>query len=110
MNMNLKGIKNFDPMIDSSHLRDIFKKFNQAKFVYGCHNAGIFDYLSLEPCLSETISDAGGFILSRLEVVLDALTGMALAQKCNERYALTRESYTFLCSRSPFYLGDLLEL
>lgn len=106
--MVLKEIKDFDPGVSGKPLLDIMEKFNQAKYIYQCHVAGVFDCLTLEPEFPETVAKNPGFLAPRLIAVLDALASIDLVQKTNGKYALTPISYTYLCSRSPFYSGDLL--
>lgn len=68
---------------------------------------GIFDTLDQGPKDASQVAEATGISLRGARAVLNALVGLELLARIDDRYALTEESTTFLVSTRPSFYGGI---
>jgi 2-polyprenyl-3-methyl-5-hydroxy-6-metoxy-1,4-benzoquinol methylase len=88
-------------------IRKIWGSFRQARVLLTANNYRIFDHLEKQK--------SAGNMAGRLktdpratEILLDALAGLGLLKKQNNKYRNTALSSKFLVSGSPFYQGNII--
>jgi len=92
---------------ESKKLRELWRGFWSARVLLTANNYRVFNYLQ-KPQSARTISKKLNTDLRATEILLDALTGLGLLKKRNERYLNTPLSEKFLVSGRPYYQGDIL--
>jgi ubiquinone/menaquinone biosynthesis C-methylase UbiE len=67
---------------------------------------GLFDLLDDRPKTAEQLAKGAGISLRGVKAICNALVGLQLLARKQDRYWLTLESATFLVSRKPAYHGE----
>ena len=88
-------------------LREIWNGFRPARVLLTANNYRVFDHLT-KPRSVRTISKRLDINFRATEIFLDALTGMGLLKKKDNRYSNSPLSSRFLVSSLPYYQGDIL--
>ncbi|RJQ16652.1 MAG: methyltransferase domain-containing protein [Nitrospiraceae bacterium] len=96
-----------DILEQSIELRKIWGAFRQARVLLTANNYRIFDCL-LKPQSSKNISGKLRTDLRATEILLDALTGLGLLRKRNNKYQNTKPASEFLVTGSRHYQGDII--
>ncbi|MBI4849644.1 MAG: hypothetical protein HY808_13925 [Nitrospirae bacterium] len=91
----------------SIELRKIWGAFRQARVLLTANNYRVFDLLT-KPQLAKAIAKKLNTDLRATGILLDALTGLGLLKKQNDRYQNTILSSGFLVSGSPHYQGNII--
>lgn len=97
------------PMIleEAKKLREIWGGFRAARVLLTANNYRVFDHL-IRPLSAKTVSKKLNTDLRATEILLDALTGIGLLKKKNDRYLNSPITSKFLVSGSLYYQGDIL--
>ncbi|MBI5676448.1 MAG: methyltransferase domain-containing protein [Nitrospirae bacterium] len=96
-----------DILEESIEIRKIWGSFRQARVLLTANNYRIFDYLK-KPQSAGSVSKKLKTDLRATTILLDALTGLGLLKKQNNRYQNTTRTTTFLVSGSSHYQGNII--
>lgn len=99
--MNKKSLE------EVAELRKIWGAFRASRVLITANNLEIFDHL-VSPQTARIISLRLNTDLRATEILLDALTGIGLLQKKNNKYSNAAVAAHFLISGSPYYQGDII--
>lgn len=88
-------------------LRRIWSGFQMSRVLMTANNLGIFNHLK-KPVTAAAVARRIRADRRAVEILLDALTGLALLQKRNGRYRNTSLASVFLVSGKPYYQGDII--
>jgi 2-polyprenyl-3-methyl-5-hydroxy-6-metoxy-1,4-benzoquinol methylase len=91
----------------AKELRKIWGVFRASRVLLTANNFKVFDYLE-RPQSARIIARKIHTDLRATEILLDALTGLELLKKENNRYTNTKKSSRFLVSGKPYYQGDII--
>lgn len=91
----------------SIELRKIWGAFRASRVLITANNFRIFDHLTI-PQSARTISKKLNVDCRATEILLDALTGLGLLEKQQNRYIDAEISSQSLVSGSPYYQGDII--
>ena len=97
-----------DILEESIEIRKIWGGFRQARVLLTANNYRIFDYL-IKPQSARSVSKRLRTDLRATKILLDALTGLGLLKKQNNRYQNTTLTTRFLVSDSPHYQGNIIK-
>ncbi|MBI5056764.1 MAG: methyltransferase domain-containing protein [Nitrospirae bacterium] len=96
-----------DILEQSIELRKIWGAFRQARVLLTANNYRVFDLLT-KPQSTKTIAKKLKTDLRATGILLDALTGLGLLKKQNDKYQNTILSSSLLVSGSPHYQGNII--
>jgi len=88
-------------------LRRLWGAFRQARVILTANNYRVFDHLR-KPQSARTVAKRLNTDLRATSILLDALTGLGLLKKMNNRYINSALADRFLVSESPYFQGDIL--
>ncbi len=92
---------------EAKELRKIWGAFRASRVLITANNYRIFDHFT-RPQSARTISKKLNIDSRATEILLDALTGLGLLRKKENRYSNTDISKQFLVSGSSYYQGDII--
>jgi ubiquinone/menaquinone biosynthesis C-methylase UbiE len=90
-----------------AELRRIWGAFRDSRVLMTANNFKIFDYL-VKPQTAKTVSRRTNADMRATGILLDALTGIGLLQKNNNKYRNAKIADHFLVSGRPHYQGDII--
>jgi len=96
-----------DILEQSIELRKIWGAFRQARVLLTANNYRVFDHLT-KPQTAKSIAKKLKTDLRATGILLDALTGLGLLKKQNDRYQNTSLASKFLVSGSPHFQGNII--
>lgn len=96
-----------DILNQSKELRKLWGGFWSARVLLTANNYGVFDYLK-SPKTAREIARSLKTDNRATEILLDALTGLGLLKKYNNKYKNSDISNRFLIKDSPYYHGDII--
>ena len=92
----------------SQGLKKIWSAYQSSRVLITANNFRVFDLL-LKQKTARVIAKEIGADVRATGILLDALTGMGLLIKQNNKYRNTSQSSRFLVSGSPYYQGDIIK-
>lgn len=92
----------------AKELRKLWSGFQAPRVLITANNYKVFDCLT-KPQSVRTISKKLNTDRRATEILLDALTGIVLLKKQNDRYKNTKMASQFLVSGSSYYQGDIIK-
>lgn len=91
----------------SRGIRKIWSNFQSSRVLITANNYRIFDCLE-HPKSAGRVSGETGTDKRAMEILLDALVGLGLLRKQENRYKNTKAASRFLVSGSPYYQGEII--
>jgi len=95
---------------EAARLFKLSRNLQEGIIIYQAFKAGIFERLGDQAKRADEMAQEGEQDLKRLVLFLDALTALGLINKEGYYYRNSDLSLNYLCSNSPSYMGDLLQL
>jgi ubiquinone/menaquinone biosynthesis C-methylase UbiE len=89
-------------------IRKLWSGFQSARVLLTANNYRIFDFLIKQKAVADIAHDIGADKRA-VEIVLDALTGLGLLKKQQNKYKNTTIASRFLVSGTPLYQGDIIK-
>lgn len=94
--------------LELNKLRILWGNYWSSRVLISANNFKIFDYLKT-PKTAREIASTIGADSRAVEMLLDALTGIALLKKSSRKYCNKAISNLFLNSSSPYYQGNIIK-
>ncbi len=91
----------------AKELKKIWGGFQASRVLITANNLGVFDYLQDEKSVRQ-LARLMGTDRRATEILLDALAGLGLLKKKNDKYRNGDSASRFLVSGTPYYQGDII--
>ncbi len=92
---------------ETENLRDIWSGFWQARVLITANNLRVFDHLN-KPKNAKAVARLVGTDARATGILLDALTGMGILMKEDNKYVNGETASRYLVRGLPFYQGDII--
>jgi ubiquinone/menaquinone biosynthesis C-methylase UbiE len=91
----------------AGELRKLWSNFQSSRVLMSANNYRVFDILKTDRSSAE-VAQHISTDRRATEMLLDALTGLDLLKKRNDKYRNTKIASRFLVSGSPYFQGDII--
>ena len=92
----------------SQGLKKLWSGYQSTRVLFTANNYRVFDFLQKQKTVRSLAKEIGADVRAT-GILLDALTGLGLLIKQNNKYRNSSEASRFLVSGSPHYQGDIIK-
>ena len=92
----------------SQELKKLWSGYQSTRVLITANNYRVFDFLQKQKT-SRSLAKKLGIDVRATGILLDALTGLGLLIKKNDKYRNSSQASRFLVSESPYYQGDIIK-
>ena len=92
----------------SQGLKKLWSAYQSSRVLITANNYRVFDFLQKQKTAKGLAKEIGADVRAT-GILLDALTGLGLLIKQNNKYRNSSQSSRFLVSGSPYYQGDIIK-
>ena len=92
----------------SQGLKKLWSAYQSSRVLITANNYRVFDFLQKQKTTHSLAKEIGSDIRAT-GILLDALTGLGLLIKQNDKYRNASQASRFLVSGSPYYQGDIIK-